>query len=156
METIYFCLKPGVMNVTITPMQCQWPVDVFFPWPRHSWITCKPALCFQTCCKRQWRDPSCIWYLSSHQPMSVCCVPTQQTSLPLLSALSSKSGYHHQFSSPFLSPQIQCLLLAVALFIFSAHLPCPSKGWCRQRTHGPFLMTVLSQTINDHLYADRS
>lgn len=94
----------------------------------------------------------------NHQPMSVCCVPTQQmihTCFPLLSALSSKSGYHHQFSLPFLSPQIQCLLVALALFIFPAHLPCLSKGWCLQRTHGPFFMTVLSQNLNDHLYADR-
>ena len=159
METIYFYLKPGMMNVTVTPMQCQWAVNVLFP---HL-VTAGSPSSLPSAFKRAANSSEETLLVSGispgHQPTSVCCVPTQQTihtRLPLLSALSSKSGYHHQFSLPFLSPQIQCLLLAVALLIFSAHLPCPSKGWCLQRTQGPFFMTVLSQNLNDHLYADRS
>ena len=81
METIYFYLKPGVMNVTVTPMQCQWAVNVLFP---HL-VTAGSPSSLPSAFKRAANASEETLLVSgispSHQPMSVCCIPTQHAQL---------------------------------------------------------------------------
>ena len=112
METIYFYLKPGVMNVTVTPMQCQWGLMFYSPTSSQlDHLQACPLLSnvLQTPAKRPFLY--LVFLLVTNQRLSVVFPPNKRSTpafpffqhCPQSLAIITSSRYHssHPKSSAF-------------------------------------------------------